>query len=116
MVFCGRAKGETPANPAAGKTSKADLIAALKASSEYWRTKIARNVARDRAADATLDGMGWTVVRVWDQDVNGDLGGCVRRVTDALIRRGWRPGSDREIQRQVGDVAQALAVEQDAEH
>jgi uncharacterized damage-inducible protein DinB len=35
MIICGAAKGEQPANPAEGKTTKADLIAALKASSEY---------------------------------------------------------------------------------
>jgi len=35
MVFCGAAKGEKAPNPAAGKTSKADIIAALKSSSDY---------------------------------------------------------------------------------
>jgi hypothetical protein len=51
MVFCGRAKGETPANPAAGKTTKADLIAALKASSEYC------DAIYDSMTDATLSQM-----------------------------------------------------------
>jgi len=35
MLICSGAKGEQQPNPAAGKTSKADLIAALKASSDY---------------------------------------------------------------------------------
>ena len=34
-LICGAAKGEQVPNPAAGKTNKADLIAALKASSDY---------------------------------------------------------------------------------
>jgi uncharacterized damage-inducible protein DinB len=51
MVFCGRAKGETPANPAMGKTSKADLMAALKASSEYC------DAIYDSMTDATLPQM-----------------------------------------------------------
>jgi len=51
MVFCGGAKGETPANPAAGKTSKADLIAALKASSDYC------DAVYDSMTDATLPQM-----------------------------------------------------------
>jgi uncharacterized damage-inducible protein DinB len=33
--ICSAAKGEEQPNPAAGKTSKADLVAALKASSDY---------------------------------------------------------------------------------
>lgn len=35
MNGCAWAKGETPVNPAAGKTSKADLIAALKQAFDY---------------------------------------------------------------------------------
>lgn len=35
VIICSAAKGEQAPNPAEGKTSKADLIAALKASSEY---------------------------------------------------------------------------------
>ncbi len=36
--------------------------------SEYWRAKIARNVARDRRNDAALQSQGWTVVRVWEHE------------------------------------------------
>jgi DNA mismatch endonuclease (patch repair protein) len=68
-----------------------------KASSDYWRTKIARNIERDRAADAALEAMGWTVVRMWDQDVKSDLDGCVRRVTGALARNGWEPDSNCQV-------------------
>ncbi len=60
-----------------------------RAASDYWRTKIARNMERDRAADNALSGLGWTVVRIWDQDIKADLTACVRRVTDALSARGW---------------------------
>ncbi|WP_232517788.1 very short patch repair endonuclease [Mycobacterium intracellulare] len=59
------------------------------ASSDYWRTKIARNIERDRAADAALSDMGWQVVRMWDQDVKADIGGCVDRVRQALAASGW---------------------------
>jgi DNA mismatch endonuclease (patch repair protein) len=62
------------------------------ASSDYWRTKIMRNVERDRAADSALHQMGWRVVRVWDQDVKADLDGCAERVTDAMRATGWQPG------------------------
>lgn len=32
----------------------------------YWSPKLARNVERDRAADAALAAAGWTVVRLWE--------------------------------------------------
>jgi len=35
---------------------------------DYWRTKLDRNVARDRRNDGLLAGAGWTVVRVWEHD------------------------------------------------
>jgi len=32
----------------------------------YWTPKLARNVARDRAADSALERAGWQVVRLWE--------------------------------------------------
>jgi DNA mismatch endonuclease (patch repair protein) len=32
----------------------------------YWSPKLARNVERDREADAALTDAGWTVVRLWE--------------------------------------------------
>lgn len=51
--------------------------------------KIARNIERDRAADAALRNLGWRVVRMWDQDVKADIGACVERVQQALTASGW---------------------------
>jgi DNA mismatch endonuclease, patch repair protein len=34
----------------------------------YWQPKLARNVERDRAADAALVAAGWSVVRVWEHE------------------------------------------------
>jgi DNA mismatch endonuclease (patch repair protein) len=34
----------------------------------YWEPKLARNVQRDRAADAALAAAGWTVVRIWEHE------------------------------------------------
>lgn len=64
-------------------------------SGEYWDEKIARNVERDRAADAALESRGWIVVRVWDFELAHDLEAVVERVTGALRERasdtkGWR--------------------------
>lgn len=49
-----------------------------------WLEKIARNIRRDREADARLRMMAWNVVRIWDDDLRRDLPGCVHRITTAL--------------------------------
>jgi DNA mismatch endonuclease (patch repair protein) len=35
---------------------------------EWWKTKLERNVARDREKDAQLDSMGWLVAHVWEHE------------------------------------------------
>ena len=36
---------------------------------EFWRAKLERNVARDRAADRALSAMGWKVLRFWEHEL-----------------------------------------------
>lgn len=40
-----------------------------KSNAEYWRAKIARNVARDADAQAALADMGWRVLVIWECDL-----------------------------------------------
>ena len=47
----------------------------------YWEPKLARNVQRDRAADAALAGAGWSVVRIWEHET---LESAVEAVVSAL--------------------------------
>ncbi len=57
-------------------------------SGDYWDTKIARNVGRDRAADAALRAAHWEVVRVWDFEVRRSLPQvveCIRRTLSARV-------------------------------
>jgi DNA mismatch endonuclease (patch repair protein) len=35
---------------------------------EWWESKLARNVARDREKDSELEAMGWAVVHVWEHE------------------------------------------------
>ncbi|NNJ59881.1 MAG: very short patch repair endonuclease [Dactylosporangium sp.] len=35
---------------------------------DWWQAKLDRNVARDRAKDADLAGLGWTVLHVWEHE------------------------------------------------
>jgi DNA mismatch endonuclease (patch repair protein) len=39
-----------------------------RANTEYWRPKLARNVARDRAVDSALQAAGWRVLRAWEHE------------------------------------------------
>ena len=36
------------------------------ANSEWWRTKLGANVARDRDTTRLLEASGWTVLRIWE--------------------------------------------------
>jgi DNA mismatch endonuclease, patch repair protein len=51
----------------------------------YWEPKLARNVARDRAADAALSAAGWNVVRIWEHE---SLEAAVAAVVAALEASG----------------------------
>ncbi len=35
---------------------------------QWWREKLARNVARDRETDDALFALGWTVLRFWEHE------------------------------------------------
>ena len=41
---------------------------APKNNGQWWRDKIAGNVARDRRQDALLSELGWEVLRVWEHE------------------------------------------------
>jgi DNA mismatch endonuclease (patch repair protein) len=58
-----------------------------KLSSTYWKEKIARNRKRDSEHDAKLKEDGWTVIRVWEHEVEKDPEACVRRI-EAAVRAG----------------------------
>lgn len=56
--------------------------------SEFWRSKILRNIERDIEVNQTLKTQGWTVVRIWESDIRSDLDECVRIVKEALSTAG----------------------------
>lgn len=51
---------------------------------EWWADKLAKNVARDRATDAHLEGLGWSVLRFWEHD---DPDGAAHRIERAWSER-----------------------------
>jgi DNA mismatch endonuclease, patch repair protein len=56
-----------------------------RANTHYWRPKLARNVARDRAVDEALTRAGWQVLRAWEHEDAADV---ADRVVYALAEAG----------------------------
>jgi DNA mismatch endonuclease (patch repair protein) len=44
-----------------------------KANADWWREKLAGNVARDRRTDAELTARGWRVLRYWEHERPADV-------------------------------------------
>ena len=59
-----------------------------KANADWWRTKLDRNVERDRDTDALLGDADWIVVRVWEHDIRDHLEQVVLQVFHALEASG----------------------------
>lgn len=67
-------------------------IAALRASlrterSEWWVAKLIRNAERDLLATAALQGLGYTVVRVWERDLLLHVSKTAKRIARIVERR-----------------------------
>jgi DNA mismatch endonuclease (patch repair protein) len=56
--------------------------------SEKWVLKIESNRARDQRNIRLLRRCGWKVVRVWEHQVEQDVGKCIERVSQVLIAAG----------------------------
>jgi len=54
-----------------------------KSNLDYWLPKLARNRARDAASQASLNGMGWEVLTVWECELR-DSETLRRRIADFL--------------------------------
>nr|WP_281167684.1 very short patch repair endonuclease [Actinomycetospora chiangmaiensis] len=53
------------------------------ANSEYWTSKIASNVKRDRDTDNQLESAGWVVIRVWEHESASEAA----LVVEAAVKR-----------------------------
>ncbi|MFE9019112.1 very short patch repair endonuclease [Streptomyces sp. NPDC007808] len=62
-----------------------------KANAEWWRTKLTKNIARDRETTEHLESHGWVVLRFWEHEIPTAI---AVTVTEALTQR--RATSHRE--------------------
>lgn len=67
-----------------GKKHTAERYAEM---TEYWRSKIARNMERDLRVNSELQDLGWTVIRVTDRAVLGDVSTIAEFVGDVAHGR-----------------------------
>ena len=47
---------------------------------KFWRDKIERNMERDRKVTRKLRADGWSVVRLWEHDIEKNPRSCLRRI------------------------------------
>lgn len=50
----------------------------------WWLKKVRTNMARDRRQGRKLRGIGWSIVRIRESDIELDVGRCARRVERAV--------------------------------
>ena len=55
-----------------------------KTRTEYWVTKITRNMERDKEVDLQLKSEGWTILRFWETDIRKDVSACADVVEKTL--------------------------------
>ena len=53
--------------------------------SDYWKKKIRRNMERDVSNKALLEREGWTVIRIWEHEIEENADACVDRI-EATVR------------------------------
>ena len=53
------------------------------ANKDYWQSKLERNRSRDLRTTAALESEGWTVIRVWEHELN-DLPLVVERIVGRM--------------------------------
>ena len=52
--------------------------------SDFWRTKISKNRRRDTQNHRRLQQMGWTVIRLWQHELEQDFEKSIEKIVSAL--------------------------------
>ena len=53
--------------------------------SEFWISKIKRNMERDVETNIKLNNLGWKVVRFWGDEIINDVEGCVTVIKESIF-------------------------------
>lgn len=52
--------------------------------SDFWKKKISKSRERDTRNDRKLKDMGWTVIRLWQHDLERDFEGSIQKIISAV--------------------------------
>lgn len=64
--------------------------------SDFWKKKINRNRERDAANHRKLRQMEWTVIRLWQHEVEADFDACIDRILAAVRGHEGKTNSNQE--------------------
>ena len=90
----------------------------IKTNSNFWITKIERNIMRDNKNEKKLANMGWVVLRFWGDEINKSLGDCVNEIKETIyeIKNGiYNNQYNNGIDLLVAEDEQAYGIEDDKE-
>jgi DNA mismatch endonuclease, patch repair protein len=76
----------------------------------YWIDKFERNRARDLISTRRLRRSGWSVVRVWESDLQGNIG-LVQRLLNLRIRRRSRELNPASVAQICAEIAAKISRE-----
>lgn len=62
---------------------------------EFWRTKIKRNISRDKEVNRALRNSGWTVLRLGEKQIKKDAQGTIKHIISLLERQSDHPRGSR---------------------
>ena len=56
----------------------------IKSNRDYWIKKIERNIERDKENSVRLKNMGYSVLRFWEHEINGDIISCITKIIEHI--------------------------------
>lgn len=58
-----------------------------KTNTEYWISKITRNIERDKEVNASLEEQGWIVLRFWQKEIEEEIIKCILKIENTILSK-----------------------------
>lgn len=71
--------------------------------SDYWISKIARNIKRDNEINKELLFMGWTVIRFWGKDIKKNVEECIQVIEETIFEQKMKNNDNIELPSEEAD-------------
>jgi len=59
----------------------------FKTNSDFWETKIKKNIERDNEVNKRLRDEGWKVIRFWGKEIEDDTVECIEKIKKVMETR-----------------------------